>query len=129
MSESYKSSAAPRAMIGDVPVYCTYDELLDIERVVGNPRNPNAHPDDQVELLAKIISATGWRANITISKLSGYVVKGHGRLQAAIKAGMKQVPVEYQEYASEAEEWADLTADNRLAELAEMAPESKTVSL
>lgn len=32
----------------------------------------------------------------------------------------KQCPVEYQEYASEAEEWADLTADNRLAELSDM---------
>ena len=30
------------------------------------------------------------------------------------------MPVEYQEYSSEAEEWADLTADNRIAELAEM---------
>ena len=120
MSKSYKSSAEPRAMIGDVPVYCTYDELLDTERVVGNPRNPNAHPDDQIEMLAKIIRATGWRANITISRLSGFVVKGHGRLAAAIKGGMKQVPVEYQEYSSEAEEYADLMADNRLAELAEM---------
>ena len=30
---------------------------------------------------------------------------------------MEQVPVDYQDYASEAEEWADLIADNRLAEL------------
>jgi DNA modification methylase len=120
MSNGYRSSAAPRAMIGEVPVFCTFDELLDIEKVIGNPRNPNEHSKEQVEMLAKIIQATGWRNNITISKLSGYVVKGHGRLAAAISAGMKQVPVEYQEYASEAEEWADLTADNRLAELSDM---------
>lgn len=31
-----------------------------------------------------------------------------------------KVPVEYQDYSSEAEEYADLTADNRLAELADM---------
>lgn len=30
------------------------------------------------------------------------------------------MPVEYQEYATEAEEYADLLADNRIAELAEM---------
>lgn len=107
-------------MIGDIPVFCTFDELLETEKVVGNPRNPNKHPKKQVEMLAKIISATGWRANITISKLSGYVVKGHGRLEAAIKAGCEKVPVEYQNYTSEAEEWADLTADNRLAELSDM---------
>lgn len=116
----YKSSATPRATIGDIPVFCTFDELVDIDKVIGNPRNPNTHPKEQVELLAKIITATGWRANITISKLSGFVVKGHGRLAAAIKAGCKKVPVEYQEYASLAEEYADLTADNRLAELADM---------
>lgn len=120
MSNDYKTSAEARAMIGDVPVFCTYDELLPTEKVIGNPRNPNKHPKKQVEMLAKIIKATGWRANITISRLSGYVVKGHGRLEAAIKAGCEMVPVEYQNYTSEAEEWADLTADNRLAELADM---------
>lgn len=82
----YKSSAEPRAMIGDIPVFCSYDALLDTEKVVGNPKNPNHHPAKQVEMLAKIIKATGWRANITISSRSGYVVKGHGRLAAAIQA-------------------------------------------
>lgn len=120
MSKEYQTSAEARAMIGDVPVFCTFDELLETEKVIGNPRNPNKHPQKQVEMLAKIIKATGWRANITISRLSGYVVKGHGRLEAAIKAGCEKVPVEYQNYTSEAEEWADLTADNRLAELSDM---------
>ena len=120
MSNEYQTSAEPRAMIGDIPVFCSYDELLETEKVVGNPRNPNKHPKKQVEMLAKIIKATGWRANITISRLSGYVVKGHGRLEAAIKAGCEKVPVEYQNYTSEAEEWADLTADNRLAELSDL---------
>ena len=117
---NYKTQAEPRTMIGDTPVFCSYDEILDIEKVVGNPRNPNTHPKDQVELLARIIKATGWRANITISNLSGFVVKGHGRLAAAKLAGFTQVPVEYQNYTSEAEEYADLTADNRIAELADM---------
>lgn len=120
MSNEYQTSAEARAMIGDIPVFCTFDELLETEKVIGNPRNPNKHPQKQVEMLAKIIKATGWRANITISRLSGYVVKGHGRLEAAIKAGCEKVPVEYQNYTSEAEEWADLTADNRLAELSDM---------
>lgn len=120
MSKEYQTSAEPRALIGDIPVFCTFDELLETEKVIGNPKNPNKHPQKQVEMLAKIIKATGWRANITISKRSGYVVKGHGRLEAAIKAGCEKVPVEYQDYTSEAEEYADLTADNRLAELADM---------
>lgn len=120
ISTNYPANAEPRAMIGQIPVFCSFDELLDTEKVVGNPRNPNEHPEEQIELLAKIISHQGWRNNITISRQSGYVVKGHGRLMTAIKLGCIQVPVEYQNYATEADEWADLTADNRLAELAEM---------
>lgn len=55
-----------------------------------------------------------------MSKRSGFVVTGHGRLEAAQSMQASVVPVEYQEYASEAEEYADLMADNRLAELSEM---------
>lgn len=82
----YKTQAQPRAMIGDIPVFCSFDELVDIEKVIGNPKNPNTHGKKQVELLAKIIKATGWRNNITVSRQSGFVVKGHGRLAAAIQA-------------------------------------------
>lgn len=118
--KDYKSQAEPRAMIGDVPVFCSYDEIIDIGKAVPNPKNPNHHPKQQIELLAKIIKAQGWRQPITISNRSGLIVKGHGRLQAAIHLGSDKVPVDFQNYATEAEEIADLTADNRLAELAEM---------
>lgn len=41
-------------------------------------------------------------------------------MQPPSKRLVPKVPVEYQEYSSDAEEWADLTADNRLSELSEM---------
>jgi len=47
------------------------------------------------------------------------VVTGHGRLQAAILLGEQLVPVDRQDFASEADEWAHLVADNRIAELAD----------
>jgi len=103
-----------------VKVYCAYDEMVDITKLVPNPRNPNQHSDKQIELLAKIIEHQGWRVPITVSKRSGFVVRGHGRLQAAEILGVEKVPVDYQDYASEAEEWADLIADNRLSELSHM---------
>lgn len=71
-------------------------------------------------MLAKIIRAQGWRAPVTVSTLSGLVVRGHGRLMAAIHAGLSHVPVDYQHYDSEEAETADLIADNRIAELAEI---------
>jgi len=105
--------------IGGIPVYCRYDEAVEIEKVTGHPRNPNKHGDEQIALLAKIIKASGWRNPICVSNRSGFVIKGHGRLMAARVLGVTHVPVEYQDYATEAEEYQDMIADNRIAELAE----------
>ena len=101
----------------DIKIHCRYDELADPETLTPNPRNPNQHPKKQIELLAKIIKSQGWRAPVTVSNRSGFIVRGHGRLAAALLLGCP-VPVERQDYATEAEEWADLVADNRIAELA-----------
>lgn len=114
----------PRARVGKIEIYCGFDELVDIEKVIPNPQNPNDHPESQVELLAKIIEAQGFRMPITVSNRSGFIVKGHGRLLAAKKLGMAQVPIDFQNYQSEAEEYADLIADNRLAELSNLNEES-----
>lgn len=104
----------------DITIHCTYNDLADITTLIPNPRNPNQHPQKQIELLAKIIKNQGWRAPITVSNRSGFVVRGHGRLMAAQLLGVSQVPVDRQDYATEAEEWADLIADNRIAELSQI---------
>lgn len=104
-------------------IYCAYDELVPIADLKPNPRNPNTHPDEQVRLLAKIITENGWRAPITVSKRSGYIVRGHGRLMAAKAAGLEECPVDYQSYESDEQELQDLIADNRIAELAEIDDE------
>lgn len=113
-------AATPKRTADGIPVYCAFDELADIGSLKPHPRNPNRHPESQIALLAKIIKAQGWRAPITVSNRSGYIVRGHGRLLAAQLLGVKQVPVDRQDYASDEEELADLIADNRIAELAEM---------
>ena len=115
-----------RHLIDEVSVFCAFDEIVDIKDLKENPRNPNTHPSVQIELLAQIIKKTGWRAPITVSNLSGFIVKGHGRLQAAKAAGLKQCPVEYQNFKDEEEEMAALLADNKLAELAEIDVEKLT---
>ena len=107
-----------KGMAGSIPVFCAFDEILPVEEICPNPKNPNQHPDSQVELLAKIITHQGWRAPVTVSTRSGLVVRGHGRLMAAKYAGLSRVPVDFQSYESEESELADLVADNHLAELA-----------
>lgn len=94
--------------------------MVKIEKLIPNPRNPNRHPEKQIVMLAKIIDAQGWRAPITVSNRSGFIVRGHGRLMAAQKLGLDKVPVDCQDYENEAAEWADLIADNRLSELSEI---------
>lgn len=112
--------ATAKAYADGVPVFCAHDAIVGVNELYPNPKNPNQHPDSQVQLLGRIIRSAGWRQPITVSNRSGFIVKGHGRLAAALLEGMKEVPVDYQAYASEAEEYADLVADNRLAELAEI---------
>jgi len=114
------SSTRARASMSTIDVWCRFDEAKDITTLIPNPRNPNTHGDKQIALLAKIIRNQGWRQPITVSKRSGFIVKGHGRLAAAKMLQVEQVPVEFQDYATEADEYADLIADNRIAELAEV---------
>lgn len=113
------SDMKSKGMAGGIPVYCSFDSIVPLEEMKPNPKNPNKHPEGQIQLLARIIEAQGWRAPVTVSTLSGMIVRGHGRFQAAQLLGCP-VPVDYQNYPSEAEELADLLADNRIAELAEM---------
>jgi len=102
-----------------IPIHCSYARLADVTSLVANPRNPNKHSDKQVALLAKVIRHQGWRAPITVSKRSGFIVTGHGRLAAALLLQVEQVPIDEQDFATEADEWAHLVADNRIAELAD----------
>ena len=123
----YKTSASPKAVTNDdIPIFCAHDEIVPIHHLKPNPLNPNQHPKEQIELLKNIIESTGWRQPITVSNQSGYVVKGHGRLEAAKLAGWSNVPVDYQDYANLDEEYADLIADNRLAELSEIDNQTLT---
>lgn len=100
-------------------VQCAHTEMVDIDLLVMNPLNPNKHGEKQIELLAKIMNHQGWRHPVTISKRSGFVVVGHGRIMAARKLGWTQVPVDRQDFATEADEYAHLIADNKISELAE----------
>jgi DNA modification methylase len=93
--------------------------MVDVDLLVPHPLNPNKHGERQIEMLAKIMNYQGWRHPITVSKRSGFIVAGHGRLMAAKKLGWTQAPVDRQEFDTEADEYAHLIADNKIAELAE----------
>jgi 16S rRNA G966 N2-methylase RsmD len=103
----------------EMKVQCAHSELVDIDLLVPNPKNANKHPKDQIKLLAKIMAHQGWRSPIVVSNRSGFITKGHGRLQAAKLNGWDKAPVDRQDYANEADEYADMVADNKIAELSD----------
>lgn len=97
---------------------CAYDKLVDIDHIIENPRNANQHPDKQIAMLSKIIKHQGQRSPLVVSNRSGYLVKGHGRLMALKALGWTQAAVDFQDYENEAQEFQDMIADNKIAELA-----------
>ena len=98
---------------------CAYKELVDVDKLIPNPKNNNKHPIDQIKRLAKIIDFQGQRSPVVVSNRSGFIVKGHGRLEAIKLLGWEKCAVDYQDYDSEAQEYADMTADNEIAKWAE----------
>ena len=109
--------------VKSLKIHCAHDAVLPIDELKPNPKNPNTHPDDQLELLAMIMEEQGWRMPIKVSNRSGFIVSGHGRYEAAKLIGVKVAPVDYQDYESDELEYADMIADNRIAELAEIENE------
>ena len=98
--------------------HCDDIRQVDLSALVEHPRNPNTHPESQIKALAKILKHQGFRSPIVVSNRSGFIIAGHGRLEAAKMLGLEQVPVSYQDFSNEADEWAHMIADNRLGELA-----------
>ena len=103
--------------------------LVAINELKPHPKNTNKHPKEQIERLAKIINYQGFRSPIVVSNLSGFIVAGHGRLEAAKKLGLTKVPVSYQDFEDAKMELAHLNADNAIALWAEIDMKAMTESL
>lgn len=95
-------------------------EMVSISSLKSHPDNRNKHPKEQIERLAKILEHQGFRYPVKVSKRSGFVTSGHGRIEAAKLKGWTEVPVSFQDYESEAQEYADVQADNAIASWAEL---------
>jgi ParB-like chromosome segregation protein Spo0J len=101
-------------------IKCAHDQIVEIHKIVPNPKNPNSHSSEQIERLAKIIDFQGQRHPIIVSKRSGFVVAGHGRLEAIKALGWKKAAVNFQDFATDAEEYAFIVSDNAIAEWSDL---------
>lgn len=89
-------------------------ELWPVERLVPYSRNARMHSPEQVAQIAASIVEFGFTNPILVDSRDG-IVAGHGRILAARKLGLAEVPVIVLDHLSETQRRAYVLADNRLA--------------
>ena len=77
-------------------------------------RNARTHSDAQVAQIAASVTEWGWTTPVLVDE-AGSIIAGHGRVMAARKLGLTDVPVMVATGWSEAQKKAYVLADNQLA--------------
>lgn len=86
-----------------------------IEKLIPYARNARLHSDAQVAQIASSIREFGFNNPVLIDKRGG-IIAGHGRVLAARKLDMAEVPCIVLGHLTEVQKKAYILADNRLAE-------------
>src|ERR1019366_8901304 len=89
-------------------------EIWPTDRLVPYARNARTHSAEQIAQIAASILEFGFTNPILVDSMDG-IVAGHGRLLAARKLGLAEVPVVVLDHLSETQRRAYILADNRLA--------------
>jgi len=90
-------------------------ELWLVEKLIPYARNPRTHSDAQITQIVASIAEFGFNNPILVDTNAG-IIAGHGRLLAARKLGLTEVPVIVLDHLSESQKRAYIIADNKLAE-------------
>lgn len=88
--------------------------LRQVAALVPYARNSRTHSDAQVAQIAASIREFGWTNPVLIDGSDG-IIAGHGRLLAARKLGLTEVPCIVLDHLSETQKRALIIADNKLA--------------
>jgi ParB-like chromosome segregation protein Spo0J len=89
-------------------------KLIPIADLIPYARNSRTHSDAQVAKIASSIKEFGF-LNPIITDGSNGIVAGHGRVLAAQKLGLKELPCVEADHLTEAQKRAYVIADNRMA--------------
>ena len=89
-------------------------EIWPVGRLVPYAKNARTHSPEQVAQIAASIVEFGFNAPILVDSNAG-IIAGHGRLLAARKLGLAEVPVVVLDHLSETQRRAYIIADNKLA--------------
>ena len=85
-----------------------------LENLIPYTRNPRTHSDAQDAQIAASIAAFGFNNPILVDTKAG-IIAGHGRLLAARKLQLAEVPIIVLDHLTEAQKRAYILADNQLA--------------
>ena len=89
-------------------------EIWPTDRLVPYAKNARTHSPEQVAQIASSIVEFGFVNPILVDSMDG-IIAGHGRLLAARKLGLAEVPVVVLGHLSEIQRRAYVVADNQLA--------------
>lgn len=89
-------------------------ERRKVSTLIPYARNARTHSDEQVSQIAASIREWGWTTPVLVDE-DGGLIAGHGRVLAAKKLGIGEVPVMVASGWTEAQKRAYVLADNKLA--------------
>ena len=89
-------------------------KVVSIDSLIPYAMNSRTHSDKQVDQIAASIKEFGFLNPIIVDGENG-IIAGHGRVMAAKKLGMVELPVVEAKHLTEAQKKAYVIADNRLA--------------
>lgn len=88
-------------------------KLIPTDSILPYPKNPRTHSETQVERIAKSIKEFGFNQPIVVDE-KNVVLVGHGRLEAAKKLGLGEVPTLQLKKLTETQKTAYRVLDNKL---------------
>ena len=89
-------------------------EYINVDKLSAYELNSRTHSKEQIGQIAASISEFGFTNPVLIDQDNG-IIAGHGRVQAAKKISMDEVPCIRLSHLSEAQRKAYVIADNKLA--------------
>lgn len=89
-------------------------EQKSIDLLIPYAKNARIHNEAQIAQIAGSIKEFGFNNPVLIDKDNG-IIAGHGRVMAARKLGLKEVPTIQLDHLSETQRRAFILADNRIA--------------
>src|SRR5258706_6363860 len=103
-------------------------ERRSVKDLLAYPQNPRVHSDEQIDALVRSLNEFGWTMPILVDE--GVVcIAGHGRLQAANRMGIAEVPVMVASGWTEEQKRAYRIADNALTEASSWSPQLLKIEL